>query len=133
MKPARPIRAKTTTAARGVLGTALVWLTLVAFALSGFITSTHIHYTAVPGSPAQIDPVDGAKVPGKAPAKDDESSCPICQAFASAGHFVTPAVAATLAPSVVVSVITLAIQTSHLVPQVTHIWRGRAPPRTSSH
>ncbi len=132
MRPNRQARAKVATAARGVLGHVLVFVTLLAFALQGFVTQTHIHIPAV-GTTEQADSFDGGKVPGKAPSKNDEANCPICQAFASAGHFVTPAVAAALALTVTTSVITLAVEASHLVPLVTHIWHGRAPPQGRSH
>ncbi len=122
-------RTKVRAAARDVLSRALVLFTLVAFALSGFVTQTHIHARPV-GAPAVVDLFDGVKAPnGKdTPSKNDESSCPLCQAFASAGHFVTPAVAATLLPTFTVSIIALVVRASHAIPAVTHIWRGRAPP-----
>jgi hypothetical protein len=133
MARVRTATLSTAAATRGVLGQVLVWLTLVAFLASGFVTQTHIHVPSN-GVPAAVDLFDGIKSgPAKAPVKNDQQNCPLCQAFASAGHFVTPAAAAALAPTITVSVITLAQAASHLVPQVTHIWRGRAPPRTQAH
>jgi hypothetical protein len=63
-----------------------------------------------------------------APVKDDESNCPLCQAFASSGSFVTPAIAALLPPHVAVSIIPFVPLGASLLRTVTHTWRGRAPP-----
>ena len=121
-------RASSRAASRGVFSHALLFLTLLAFAFQGFVTQTHIH-AQVSGAPVAIDWFDGAKAPTKnAPAKNDESNCPLCQAFANSGHFVTPAVAAILAPIYSVSVIQLAPLGASFVHAVSHAWRGRAPP-----
>ncbi|MEI9993965.1 MAG: DUF2946 family protein [Rhizomicrobium sp.] len=124
-------RAKVRAAPRGSLSRALVFLTLLAFALQGFVTQTHIHLPSS-GGPALADLFDGKAAPSpgqdKSPSKNDPANCPLCQSFASAGHFVTPAAAATLLPFLSISVIAVAVQTTHAVPAVTHIWRGRAPP-----
>ncbi len=121
-------RPKVRAASRGRFSHALVLLTLLAFALQGFITQTHIR-VQLPGAPVAVDPFDGIKARGKnAPAKNDESNCPLSQAFASSGHFVTPAVAAILAPTLSVSVIQLAPLGVSIVHAVSHAWRGRAPP-----
>jgi hypothetical protein len=118
--------------ARDVLSRALVLLTLIAFAFQGYLTQTHIHIRSAETA-AVTDVLDGGFVTNKAPAKDlpvkgDESNCPLCQAFAGAGHFVTPASAAALLPSFTVSVIALVIRAIDATPAVSHIWLGRAPP-----
>ena len=122
-------RTEARAATRGVFSRALVMLTLFAFALSSYVTQTHIHVRPV-GAPAAVDLFDGGVSPGKdkAPAKDDEASCPLCQAFASSGQFVTPAAAAILLPSFSVSVIELVPLTTKLVRSASHAWRGRGPP-----
>jgi hypothetical protein len=123
-------RAKTRAATRGVLSHALILLTLLAFALQGYVTQTHIHVSGS-AAPGLADLFDGKPGPAKdnAPSKNDPANCPLCQEFASAGHFVTPAALAILLPALAVSVIDIAIAPAHDVPAVTHIWRGRAPPR----
>jgi hypothetical protein len=115
---------------RAALSQALVLLTLAAFVLQGFLTQTHIHIVPV-GAPASADTYDGVPGPAhdKTPSKGDPANCPLCQQFASAGAFVTPAAAATLLPSLTVSVIEVAVPTAAFIARVTHIWRGRAPPR----
>ncbi|HXC55721.1 MAG TPA: DUF2946 family protein [Rhizomicrobium sp.] len=116
-------------AARSALSRALVLLTLLAFTLSGYLTQTHIHGQAV-GAPAAVDIFDGAPGPAhdKDPSKNDPANCPLCQQFASAGHFVTPAAAAVLLPSLSVCVIEVAVVAVRFALPVSHSWRGRAPP-----
>ncbi|MEI9989472.1 MAG: hypothetical protein WDM86_05475 [Rhizomicrobium sp.] len=120
---------KVRAASRGMVSRALVLLTLVAFLVQGFVTQTHIHARPV-GAPVAVDLFDGAKAPAKdnAPSKNDEANCPLCQAFASSGQFLTPAAAAILLPSFSVSVIQLVPLAAKLVRSASHAWRGRAPP-----
>ncbi len=121
-------RPKVRAAARGMVSHALVLLTLVAFVFQSFVTQTHIHAQPV-GAPVAVDWLDGGKAPGKeAPAKNDEASCPLCQAFASSGQFLTPAAAAILLPSFSVSVIQLVPLATTFVRSASHAWRGRLPP-----
>ncbi len=128
MKRVRRPQAKARSAPRGLLMRALVVLTLFAFTLQGFLTQTHIHAVPV-GAPAVADLFDGVPAPAKdTPSKNDQQNCPLCQQFASAGQFVTPAAAAVALPSLSVSVIQVAVRVVHAVIQVSHDWRGRAPP-----
>jgi hypothetical protein len=129
MRHVRQPKAKAIAALRGALSHALVLLTLFAFTLQGFLTQTHIHLAGT-GSPAVADTYDGVPGPGhdKVPSKGDPANCPLCQQFASAGAFVTPVAAATLLPTLSVSVIEVAPLTTSVISRVTHIWRGRAPP-----
>lgn len=116
-------------ASRGLLSHVLILVTLVAFTLQGYLTQTHIHITPV-GAPPTVDIYDGVPNPAhdKDPGKNDPGNCPLCQQFASAGNFVTPATAAVLLPTLSVSVIqVVAIATDFAAPP-THNWRGRAPP-----
>ena len=126
----RGLRAKAGTAAdlRGVLLRALVFLTLAAFTMQGFLTQTHIHGAPSTGGPSIIDTFEGGKVPSKDPTKNDEASCPLCQAFASSGAFVTPAAAAFLLPAFSVSIIDVVVHATSASSAPTHSWRGRAPP-----
>jgi hypothetical protein len=123
-------RSKAQAAIRGALSRALVLVTLVAFLGQTYLVQTHIHMPAT-GKPAVVDLLDGAAPTsdhGKAPLKDDSANCPLCQQFASAGQFVTPAAAAILLPSLSISIIEVAAFVGDFAPPVTHIWRGRAPP-----
>ena len=131
MRRASRPRARAKTAFRGLASRVVVLLTLVAFTLQGFLTQTHIHQIASGGAPA-VDVFDGLPTPvkgDKAPAKNTEQTCPLCQQFASAGSFVTPSAAAALAPALSVSVIQLVVIPAAKRTAITHIWRGRAPPR----
>jgi hypothetical protein len=82
------------------------------------------------GGPSIIDTFEsgGAPAKDKDPTKNDEASCPLCQAFASAGAFVTPAAAAVLLPAFSVSIIDVVVHATTTSSAVTHSWRGRAPP-----
>jgi DUF2946 family protein len=123
----RGLRAKAGTGAtwRGVLLHALVFLTMAAFTLQTFLVQTHIHGQS---GGSIIDRFEGSKAPGKDPTKNDEANCPLCQAFASSGAFVTPAAAAVLLPAFSVSIIDVVVHATAASSAVTHHWRGRAPP-----
>jgi hypothetical protein len=103
----------------------------LAFAVQSFVVQIHIHGQPA-GAPVAVDLFDGN---GFAPAKDgkapknDEGSCPLCQAFAAAGNFVTPAAAAILLPAFSVSIIDVVVHATHVIVRPAHNWRGRAPPR----
>lgn len=122
--------AKARTATRGLLLRALVFLTLAAFTMQGFLTQTHIHAIAK-GSPPAVDIFDGAPAPAgdKAPSKNDPANCPLCQQFASSGQFITPAAAAILLPSLAVSIIDVIVVATQAIQPVSHNWHGRAPPK----
>jgi hypothetical protein len=126
----RGLRAKAGTAAalRDVAMRALVFLTLAAFTMQGFLTQTHIHGLTSSGVASILDTFEGGKTPSKDPTKNDEANCPLCQAFASAGSFVTPAAAAVLLPAFSVSIIDVVVHATSTSSAVTHSWRGRGPP-----
>jgi hypothetical protein len=133
MRRAPRPKARAKTAFRGLASRALVLLTLVAFTLQGFLTQTHIHRIASNGAAPAVDVFDGIPVKDdKAPTKNTDQNCPLCQQFASAGAFVTPTAAAALAPTLSVSVIQLVVIPAAQRIAITHIWRGRAPPRHQS-
>jgi len=128
MQRVLPARTKVRATARAAFSHALVLLTLFAFTFQAFVTQTHIHVQPV-GAPVAVDWFDGTKAPAKdAPAKNDEANCPLCQAFASSGQFLTPAAAAILLPSFSVSVLELVPLATKFVRSASHAWRGRAPP-----
>jgi hypothetical protein len=126
-------KARAKPAFRGLASRALVLLTLVAFTLSGFLTQTHIHPLTANGAAPVVDVFDGIPAHDndndKTPGKNTDQNCPLCQQFASAGAFVTPSAAAALAPTLSASVIQLVVVPAAQLIAITHIWRGRAPPR----
>jgi hypothetical protein len=130
MKRIQQSRARSAAASFGWLKHALVLLTLFAFTAQSYLVQTHIHLPTT--DRAIVDLLDGPVTPAdhnKAPAKDDPANCPLCQQSAMAGQFLTPAAAAILLPSLSYSVIVVATPASTLFAAVTHIWRGRGPPR----
>jgi hypothetical protein len=111
---------------------------MLAFALQSYVTQTHIHYASVQAfglSSADVfTPVakdaNGKAIPEKkSPANDDPANCPICQAVAHAGQFVTPTAIGFALPSETVVFIPLAIAALTARETASHNWQGRAPPR----
>jgi len=108
-------------------------LALVAFLAQSFITQTHIHLTGSDGhgvleATAGVSPISGTQKAGHGPSRDDPDHCPLCQAIAYAGHFVTPAPALLSLPALAACAAYLfqirRIATAH----AAHIWQQRAPP-----
>jgi hypothetical protein len=103
---------------------------LLAFALQSYTTETHIHKPALPswaGIAAALDlgvPVKN----GKAPAKQDQQNCPLCQGVAHAGAFVSPATAAALAPTLSVQIIAAVLDAALSFNTLSHDWQSRGPP-----
>jgi hypothetical protein len=118
---------------------ALVLSVAVAFLLQSLVTQTHIHGAAVPedlgfGSLlAKIGAADElgevAKSPKQAPAHDDSSRCPLCQAAQSAGAFVAPAALVLVLPWQNISFVPLFLSAGSYFDTPSHSWRGRAPPK----
>ena len=127
MKRIPRARARAGAATRGLLSHALVFFALFAFVFQGYLIQTHIHIPGATGAVADIFD-GGPPSKDKAPGKNDPANCPLCQQFASAGHYVTPAAAAILLPSLSVSVIEVAAAAPRFLTAVSHNWRGRAPP-----
>jgi hypothetical protein len=117
---------------------------LIAFLFQSFVTQTHIHF---PGTTDRFDGInialgkqDAAKAaPLKASAHkpaqnkkspaDDTSNCPLCQASALSGAFVTPAAIVFVLPSLPLSIAPAIISLAAADAFVSHSWQGRAPPR----
>ena len=103
---------------------------LLAFALQSYTTETHIHKPALPGwagIAAALD-LDVPVKNGKAPAKQDQQNCPICQGVAHAGAFVSPAAAAALAPTLSVQIIAAVLDAALPFNTLSHDWQSRGPP-----
>lgn len=102
---------------------------LLAFALQSYTTQTHIHKPTLPGFAgiaAALD-IDAPTKDGKAPAKQDQN-CPLCQAVAHAGVFVSPSSAAGLLPTLSVQIIAVSLDVAITIDAVSHSWQSRGPP-----
>jgi hypothetical protein len=98
---------------------------LLAFTWQSFVTQTHIHPEAPPGT---VTHVVGAQLTPTQPTPERPIDCPICHAAALSGHYLTPGPALVLAP-VVITV--WRFTTTALAPSRSdrsHAWRSRAPP-----
>lgn len=103
---------------------------LLAFALQSYTTQTHIHKPALPGwagIAAALD-LDVPVKNGKAPAKQDQQNCPLCQGVAHAGAFVSPTAAAALAPTLSVQIIAAVLGAAIRFDTLSHDWQSRGPP-----
>jgi hypothetical protein len=117
---------------------------LIAFALQGYLTQTHIHVShPVAETGFKAGKAAGAKsavnsataqrsAPGdKAPSNGDTVKCPLCQAVGYAGHFVTPSAAASLLlPVAAISILPLTIADVSLRETPSHSWQSRGPPNS---
>lgn len=109
---------------------AITLFALLAFALQGYLTQTHIHVQGT-GTAAEFKlagQADPAGTPGKAPAKDDSSNCPICQSVIHAGSFVTPSQVALYLPTLAIGIVALVVESVKATNAASHSWQGRAPP-----
>jgi len=98
-------------------------IALFAFTLQTYVVQTHIH---APGF--EISGFGQVHHPSP-PAKDSQDDCPICQAFATAGSFVTPAlIILALALSFIDTSPVIALRTT-TGPLLARNWQSRAPPQ----
>ena len=105
----------------------VIYAAMLAFAFQGYVLQTHIHFAP---ATAIADTQGASGHHDKFPANDDPANCPICQEILHSGHFVTPAAAALLLPTLAVSTIALVDQPLPVVAAPSHSWRGRAPPHS---
>jgi hypothetical protein len=119
-------------------------LMVVAFALQGYVTQTHIHFAgqvvtggfsfSAEGSKALSNKALGAarghENRGTSPVDDDPANCPVCQQMLYAGHFVAPAAIALWLPTLSISTIAIVAEARPHFDAVSHFWHGRAPPLT---
>lgn len=106
----------------------LVYAVLAAFAFQSYVVQTHIHFA--PASLAQLGSAPAGGHHDRWPANDDPANCPICQELLHSGQFVTPSAQFLLPPTLAVSTIALVDQALPFVFAPSHIWHGRAPPRS---
>jgi Protein of unknown function (DUF2946) len=106
---------------------------MLAFALQAQITQSHIHFAPV--SETGINALVHALTTGpekaskKNSSTDDPANCPICQAMAHSGQFVTPSAAAPVLSMEAVVVVPLFLSIAAANESVSHGWQSRAPPR----
>ena len=112
---------------------AVLLFTFLAFAAQSYVTQTHIHFTSnvfADGFSVKADvKVTGKTTPRKnLPSNDDPANCPICQAVAHSGQFVTPSAIGFALPTEALAFIPLAIAAGAACETISHNWQSRAPP-----
>jgi hypothetical protein len=119
--------AKTRPARAGTARLAITLFALLAFTLQSYVTQIHIHGA----SPSAIASLDTGKLhqPGRLPAGDDQSACPICQVIAHAGQFLMPSAVAIMLPALAAFYVTNDTHTTTVTDSYSHSWNSRAPPR----
>ena len=100
----------------------LLCLALMAFTLQTYVGLTHVHEMA-PVHETQVS-LPSEHAPGHEPA-----DCPICTHIQLSGHFLLPSDVAAVAPTLAVQIVALAAAPAIFPATVSHIWRGRGPPR----
>ncbi len=99
-------------------------IALLSFTLQTYVVQTHIH---APGF--EISGFGQVQQPSPTGNKDSQDDCPICQAFATAGAFVTPAlILLTLALSFIDASPYVALPAT-AEPLLARNWQSRAPPQ----
>jgi hypothetical protein len=99
-------------------------IALFSFTLQTYVVQTHIHGAGFEaGAFGQVNhpsPLDG---------KNGQDDCPICQAFAATGSFVTPAL-------IILALVLAFVATAPFValpatagPRLARNWQSRAPPQ----
>jgi hypothetical protein len=112
-------------AANGALRTLLNLVVLLTFTLQAFLVQTHLHN--LPVSLETSGMVTASAPASKAPLDIDK--CFLCQEYVHGGTYLTPAAAAVLPPSAVVSLLPRVLETVAAARPLSHNWMGRAPPR----
>jgi hypothetical protein len=99
-------------------------IALLSFTAQSYVVQTHIH---APGAMSVVPFGAGHKAP--AGGKDNQDDCPICQAFATTGAFITPAlIILALALTFIDASPVFALRAT-AGPVLTRNWRSRAPPQ----
>jgi len=106
---------------------AITLFALLAFTFQSFVAQVHFHVTPWTATTT----LDAGKVsqPGKIPANDDQSNCPICQVVLHAGQFVTPSAITFALPSFALFFVATAAENTPTAQSASHNWQSRAPPR----
>jgi hypothetical protein len=98
---------------------------LFTFTLQAFLVQTHLHNLPVSSLPSGT--VTASAPAPKAPI--DADKCFLCQEYVHGGTYLTPAAAAVLPPSAVVSLLPRLLELTVAARPLSHNWMGRAPPR----
>lgn len=121
-------------------------LAIVALLVQILVVQTHIHIPQTAGRPQTVSVTTLAKVlvsgvavqtvddranapRDKYPINEDPSNCPLCQEIAHSGQFVQSVAALAALPAFVSVHFVVFSEASPSLFAVSHIWRGRAPPR----
>lgn len=99
-------------------------IALLSFTLQSYVVQTHIHTSQV-----EINGFGQAHHPAPFDNKSNPDDCPICQAFAASGSFVTPAL-------IILALVLSFVDASPFValrlssgPLLARHWQSRAPPK----
>ena len=110
-------KSRTVSAAR----LAVTLFALFAFTLQSFVAQVHMH-----GAPASV----AAHAPAKQqPAGNDQTTCPICQLIAHAGHVITPSVSVWAPLAIAVFAVAVTRDIAPAAETFSHGWQSRAPPK----
>jgi hypothetical protein len=104
----------------------LVAAMLLAFAVQGYATQTHIHPQGDRAGVASLSLGKTGHI--KYPPGDNPVNCPLCQQMSHAGQYVVPAWLAAFLILNAVSVIEIGTLPLPRFDTVSHSWRGRGPP-----
>jgi hypothetical protein len=99
---------------------------LFAFSVQSFLVQTHLHN--LPQSFLTANSVN-VSAPDTSKAPIDADKCFLCQEYVHGGIYLTPAAAAVLPPSAVVSLLPFVLAPFVAARSHSHNWIGRAPPR----
>jgi hypothetical protein len=106
---------------------AITLIALLAFTFQSFVSQVHFH--AMPWTASAMFDAGKVSQPGKLPANDDQSNCPICQAVLHAGQFITPSAVIFGFPSFAAFLVTTFDRVATPSQVASHSWQSRAPPR----
>jgi hypothetical protein len=98
-------------------------IALFSFTLQTYVVQTHIH---VPG--VEIGSFGQVNHPSPLDNKNSQDDCPICQAFAMAGTFVTPALIILALALSFIDVSPFVALRTEAGPPLARNWQSRAPP-----
>lgn len=101
----------------------IAFISLFAFSFQTYLVQTHIHGAA--GDEISYQTSSGHKAPAD---RDSPDNCPICQAVALAGAFVTPTIIVLAVALTFVQVAPKLVLPGIGDPLVRRSWRSRAPP-----
>ena len=97
---------------------------LFAFTFQTYVVQTHIH---APG--LEVSGFGQVNHPSPPADKGNQDDCPICQAFASAGAFVTPALIILALALFFTDALPVIALRANAGPRLARNWQSRAPPQ----